>query len=131
MPEISARELPSASWSVASIESENENVSPGIPDTASGLVLDLVLDELMDWAGVHECRMVSGLIWKTMTLGSGRRNVGMNSTSSPLMNLPGMLLLPPRRATSRGARDLPQQLVHDPVGEIRDRLRRAGRDLDL
>src|SRR5262249_55208552 len=71
--------------SVLSIEMVKENDSPGRLFTASGLPPGPVLAAS---GCVHRWDMVSGLNWKMITLGSGMRNVGMNSISAPLINFP-------------------------------------------
>ena len=66
----------------------NENASPGVPPTASGLLAsEPALVAGIGW--VQEWVIVSGLYWKTITLGTGTgRNVGMNSTSAPFSTKP-------------------------------------------
>ena len=56
--------------SLASSESLNVNDSPGTPSAAVGLTPALGSVACADFAaGVHGCVIVSGLYWKTITLG--------------------------------------------------------------
>src|SRR5258708_9921725 len=101
----------------------NEKLSPGRPFTASGFAPAPVPPAA---AGcVQLCRMVSGLYWKMTTFGSGMRNVSMNSTSAPFMNLPGISAAP--------AVEPPRQLGDDaPRRRHAVRARRArGRDAQV
>ena len=78
----SATTLPSAIMSLASIASVNENDSPGCRGRQADCAFWLG-PRARGWAGVQAWVIVSGLNWKTMTFGSGTRNVGMNSTKAP------------------------------------------------
>ena len=78
--------LPSAIMSLASSESLNENDSPGTPSAAIGSAPALGFAACADFpAGVQACVIVSGLYWKTMTLGIDPMNVGMNESKAPFI----------------------------------------------
>ncbi len=80
--------LPSAIMSLASSESLNENDSPGTPSAAMGSTPAFGFAACSACpAGVQACVIVSGLYWKTITLGKDPMNVGMNEIKAPLIKV--------------------------------------------